>query len=323
MTPMTRRSIRAALILSVTAGPAMAGAGENALAFLKVGVGTDAIGMGQAYSSQVRDASALYWNPAGLPRVGGTDFLLMHNEFIADLRTEYAAAARSFGRHGVGISFNGLFTDDLEGRDENGVVTGDVGFYDLAFTLGYGYAITDEVTAGIGVKYVREYIGDPGADEDHVAQTLATDLGVQYHTRSFDLGAAITNLGSDIAFNQVQIVNTTGDGPIAGGAEFSLPVTVQGGVTYRPDFQVMEGGIEVALEGRQVSGEDFSTLFGVRYRYRDLAALSVGYRTGLDTEDLTFGLRVDKDALRFGYAFVPFDDDLGDSHRISLGYHLN
>jgi hypothetical protein len=320
---MTRRSITAATILTLVAGPALAGAGENALAFLKVGVGTDAIGMGHAYASQVADASALYWNPAGLPRVAGTDVLLMHNEFIADLRTEYVAVARNFGRHGVGLSFNGLFTDDLEGRDENGAVTGDVGYYDLAFSVGYGYAITDAITAGVGVKYLREFIGDDGADEDHVAQGLATDLGVQYHTPRFAVGLAASNLGADIAFNQVQLISASGPGAIAGGTEFSLPTTVQGGVTYRPDIEVFEGGVEVALEGRQVIGEDFSTLFGVRYRYRNLAALSVGYRTGLDTEDLTFGLRMDKDQLRFGYAFVPFDDDLGDSHRISLGYHLN
>ncbi len=308
--------------LALGASTALAGAGENGLAFLKIGVGTDAMGMGQAYTSQARDATALYWNPAGLTRVGGTDVYLMHNEYIADLRLEYAGVARSFGRHGLGLSFNGLFTSDLEGRDENGEITGDVGFYDLALTLGYAYAVNEDLSVGVGFKYVREFIGDPAADEDHVAQTIATDLGAQYRWERFSFGASVQNLSNDIAFNQVQIVNQSGAGPIAGGESFSLPTTVQGGVSYRPAAMIANGAVEVSLEGRQVSGEDFSVLMGARYLYRDLAALSMGYRTGLDTEDLSFGLRVDRDQLRVGYAFVPYSDDLGQSHRISVGYHI-
>jgi len=316
------RGLSVLAALSVVAVPAFAGAGQTGLAFLKVGVGTDAVGMGTAYASQAADATALYWNPAGLTRVNGTDVFLMHNEFISDLRLEYVAAARSFGRHGVGLSFNGLFTSDLEGRDENGQLTGDVGYHDIALTLGYAFALTDELSLGLGAKFLREFIGDPGATEDHVADGTAFDVGAQYHTGRFRLGASLSNLGADLAFNEVQTVAQSGPGETVGGTDFSLPVTLQGGVTFDPGVAFGEGGVELSIEGRQVKAEDFSILTGVRYRYRDLAALSVGYRSGLETEDLAFGLRVDRDALRVGYAFVPFSDDLGNSHRLSLGYHI-
>jgi hypothetical protein len=297
-------------------------AGETGMAFLKVGVGTDAVGVGHAYTSQVSDATATYWNPAGLPRIGGTDLCFVHNEFIADLRTEYAGVARSFGRHGLGLSFNGLFTEALEGRDENGEITGSIGYHDIAFTIGYGFSFSDALTAGVGVKYLREFIGDPGASDDHVASGIATDLGAQYHTGRFAFGAALQNLGSDLTFNEVQIITQSGPGEMIGGESLSLPVTLQGGVTMRPAWNVMNGGVELAVEGRQVRGEDFGVLLGARYRYQNVASLSVGYRTGLDTEDLTFGLRFDQERFRAGYAFVPFSDDLGNSHRISIGYRV-
>lgn len=318
------RSFAPALVLSFgCASTVLAGAGENGLAFLKVGAGTSAVGMGEAYASQVSDATATYWNPAGLVRTNGTDVLLMHNEFIADLRYEYAAAARSFGRHGLGVSFYGLFTSDLEGRDENGAITGEVGFHDLALTLGYGFAVNDELSVGGSVKYLREFIGDPGATEDHVATGAAVDVGAQYHVERFRIGGALRNLGGDMSFNEVDVVSTTGPGGTIGGEPFSLPVTVQAGVTFLPGFEVLEGGLEFAIEARKVKAEDANILFGTRYRYRNVAALSLGYRSGLDTENVSFGLDVFKDQLRVGYAFVPFQDDLGNSHRIAIGYHAD
>jgi hypothetical protein len=320
----TRPSIVGGILTLALAlpGVALAGPGETGLAFLRVGVGTDAVGMGNAYTSQVTDATATYWNPAGLARTNGTDVFLMHNEFIADLRMEYAAVARTFGRHGLGLSFNGLFTSDLVGRDENGEITGDVGYNDLALTLGYAYMVNDALSVGVSGKYLREFIGDPAATEDHVASGLAMDVGAQYHTGRFLLGLTAQNLGSDLSFNEVQVISQSGPGDLVGGEAFSLPVAVQGGVTFRPEWNVFQGGVEVALEARQVNDGTFSTHVGARYAYRDLAALSVGYRSGLDTEDVSFGLQLKREKLRVGYAFVPFSDDLGNSHRLSLGYHM-
>jgi len=309
-------------VVGMAAAEASFAAGETGLAFLKIGAGTDAVGMGNAYTSQVSDATATYWNPAGLPRIDGTDLVFMHNEFIADLRTEFVAAARSFGRHGLGISFNGLFTDDLEGRDENGEITGAVGYSDISFGAAYGFSFTDELSVGAGVKILREFIGDPGASDDHVASGVAADLGAQFDKGTLAFGIAFQNLGSDLTFNEVQIISQSGPGETIGGEDLALPTTLQGGVTVRPAWNVLRGGVELAVEGRQVRGEDFGLSFGARYRYQDIAALSMGYRTGLDTEDLTFGLRVDQDRLRVGYAFVPFSDDLGNSHRISVGYRV-
>jgi len=334
MKQMIAMSALVVLGLAAMAGAAHAGAGENILPFLKVGAGTDAVGMGYAYSSQVTDATATYWNPAGLARTSGTDILVMHNEFIADLRLEYAAVARTLGRHGVGLSFNGLFTSDLEGRDVDGSFTGNFGYSDLAFSLAYAFdfnglfsgglgRFADHFTSGFSVKYLREYIGDPMATRsDHIAQGLAFDFGAQYHTDRLAVGGGVKNLGGDMAFDEQIAVSLSGDQTVIGGEFFALPLIMQGGATYRPGLELMDGDVAVALEARKVRGEDLNVLFGVRYDYRNVGSLSVGYRSGLDTEDLSFGLKLNKDRLRFGYAFVPYSDDLGNSHRVSLGYHI-
>ena len=50
----------------------------------------------------------------------------------------------------------------------------------------------------------------------------------------------------------------------------------------------------------------------------DLARLQVGYRSGLDTQNISLGLGIGRGHIRGQYAFVPFRESLGDQHRISL-----
>ena len=40
--------------------------GTTAAKFLSLGVGSKAVGMGGAFTSVANDATAMYWNPAGL-----------------------------------------------------------------------------------------------------------------------------------------------------------------------------------------------------------------------------------------------------------------
>ena len=54
-------------------------AGATGMAFLKVGIGGRAAAMGGAYSSVSGDATAGYWNPAGLIGIEGKDVVLMHS----------------------------------------------------------------------------------------------------------------------------------------------------------------------------------------------------------------------------------------------------
>jgi len=84
---MTRRNARltlcAAAALLLTAHPALATkyAGE----FMKIPVGARAIGMGGAFSAVTDDATAPYWNPAGMVYLPYREAMLQHAEQFGSL----------------------------------------------------------------------------------------------------------------------------------------------------------------------------------------------------------------------------------------------
>ena len=57
-------------------------AGISAFQFLKIGVGARGVAMGESFVAVANDASALFWNPAGLVQFN-------QNEIIFDLLSEF------------------------------------------------------------------------------------------------------------------------------------------------------------------------------------------------------------------------------------------
>lgn len=99
----------AAILLVGTAASALGAkyAGE----FLSVGAGARGLGMGGAFCAVADDATAGYWNPAGLLSIQGQQAILMHSERFGGLvRYDYLGYGRSDGATGLGAS---LFRTDV------------------------------------------------------------------------------------------------------------------------------------------------------------------------------------------------------------------
>lgn len=296
------------LAVLVSAGPARADdPGLTVLTFLKLGAGAQAASMGDAYVSVADDASATYWNPAGLLGIRHNDLLAVHNAWIQDFRHEFASYGKHLGRHAVGVSFIGFYTADIEARDETGAYAGHFGYSDNAFGLSYAFQVTPTLGVGTTARYLRESLVGT-TDGDLSLNGWAFDFGARWQTpfTGVTAGAAVRNLGSQLSYN------------FAGAQSFDLPTALQAGVSYvRPDLG--GGAIRVAADFLGARGDNGSVRFGAEYTYRGQFLLGAGYKTGMDSEDMSFGVGYEN-RIKVHYAFVPIQNNLGSSHRISLGY---
>lgn len=305
--------LKLALAAALLIGPALPGParaedpGLTVLSFLKLGVGARATGMGEAYVSVVDDASATYWNPAGLLRIEHNDVMGAHHEWIQDLRHEFVSFGARRGKHGFGVSFIGLYTDDIESRDETGAFAGHFGFSNSSFSGSYAYQVTTSLGLGGSIRYVRESLVGT-IEGDFALSGLALDFGGTWTTPLEGVTAAATlrNLGGTLSYD------------FEGAQEFDLPTALQVGASYhRTNLQ--GGGLTVAADFLGGRGDDASFRFGAEYAYKGVFLLGAGVKTGLDNEDVSFGAGLQK-KLRVHYAFTPISNDLGSSHRITLGY---
>jgi uncharacterized protein UPF0164 len=301
MRPAVRAGALLVPLLLLASGPrhAAAAPGETGFAFLKLGVGARAMGLGSAYVAIADDPTATYWNPAGLAAIHGTQVTAMHNEWILDFRQEFAAVGTRLGPGGVGFSFSGFYADQFEQRDDTGTLTGHYGFNDIAATGAYGLNVTHGLDGGAAVRYVREMI------DNESASAVTLDLGARYRLgeSGVSFGGAVQNIGGDAKFV---------------AESFPLPLTWRLGAAASKNLASLKGRGTLSAEYRQARDDDGHFHLGAEYAYRERVALRVGEKFGYDDQGVSFGVGLMKDWFRFDYALAPISSDLGTTHFFSL-----
>jgi len=202
-----------ALLVSVAilspAQAAFSKVGTTGAAFLKIGVGRST-GMGDAFVAIADDASAAYFNPAGLARVN-RQAQLNHLDWIADVNHDNLAIVLPMTNFGT-VAFNvtALTMGEMEQttidnpstrlREDEG--TGlFFGASDMAFAVSYARIITDKLCFGVTAKVVQQTIWDMSAS------AFGFDVGLFYNTgfKSLRIGAAVTNYGTQLTFTGRQL----------------------------------------------------------------------------------------------------------------------
>ncbi|SVE36704.1 uncharacterized protein METZ01_LOCUS489558, partial [marine metagenome] len=183
---------------------------QAAVLFLLIEPGARASGMGESYVAIADDATASYFNPAALSGQERRNLNFTHMKWLPnladDLSYEFVAFSQPVPSWGGNVGINAALLDlgEQTRTDERGNSQGTFSSYDFSVSAAFGSSISDNLAAGIGLKFIRSNLADQGAGIERgkgVGSSFAVDLGVLWKaTPQLNLGAALRNMGPKITF---------------------------------------------------------------------------------------------------------------------------
>lgn len=301
-----------AMALIMTSAATAAGKGTSGGQFLRVGVGARGPAMGGAFGPVTDDATAIYWNPAGLSLVEKRNLEISYNAYFEDTSSQfvgYAHPTENRGTFGAGITLLGV--SDIDKRSVTGgdADTPDLGTFatrDMALSVGWGNKLEmfgGRTGYGVALKYVSSDL------ETESAATAALDMGLHHHFNpdmtGFSLSLAVLNLGGELKFED------EGD---------PLPLNIKPGLAWKRNFNSM-GKLTLALDSDILVNDGIAYVSpGFEWWINQMFALRSGYQIGRDDEagsGFAAGVGFRMGSVGLDYGFVPYGD-LGDTHRLSL-----
>jgi len=212
-----RKTILILLMLIISMGLAQQSfaVSEAAVLFLMIAPGARAAGMGEAFVAVADDATAVFWNPAGLAYQYGREVTIMHTPWLPGLASDmfYDFLAYKMDIEGVGTIGFGLVYINLgeqQGMDEFGNPTDRFLSNEFAMSASYGTTITENLAVGIGLRYIKSNLAPFGAGNEQgegKGSSFAFDFGLLYKfpflNKKLSWGMNISNMGPKIAYIDV------------------------------------------------------------------------------------------------------------------------
>lgn len=316
-----------------------------AVLFLLIEPGARAIGMGESYVAIADDATASYFNPAALAGQTARKLNFTHAKWLPgladDLSYEFLAYSQPVeGWGNIGINGALLNLGEQTRTGERGEVLGTFSSYDLALSAAYGADIGDNLSAGIGLKFIRSNLADQGAGIERgkgVGNSFAADLGLLWNiTPTLNFGAALRNLGPKIAYIDASQADPLPQHIVLGMAYEVLETEFHNMLLsvdlYKPliDDHSFAKNLLTAWTD-EAMGDEFKEMdlhVGGEYRYglsavkdESFLALRAGYSFDHDGDlkTPTFGLGLKYNLFQVDVAYITGDDTpMQDNTRFSL-----
>ncbi len=333
-------------LLTLSASPC---SGDKfAAEFLRLGVGARALGMGEAFVAVADDASAPYWNPAGLAYLDSRQVLFMHAEQFGDVinhdfisfamplddRDALSVSVIRLGVDNIPVTA-GIRPDSLEDVGADGILdpdNPDEGEGNGRFDPGEPFILRlhqNEVLWASDAEYAiffsyAKRIGEKlsvGGNFKLITQRLlglASSFGI-----GLDAGALYQATGHLMLGVRVGDFTTTRLFWDTGARETIRPTMIPG-LRYSREIPALRGAVNAAFDARitfegndgsQFEGDNVSAELrpGLEYWFRE----TVAARVGASGDRITAGFGLRYGGFGADYAFVGHEE-LDNSHRVSL-----
>jgi len=291
--------------------------GISTAQFLKIGVGGRASALGDAFVALANDASALYWNPAGLTQFDQNQVFFSHNSWVVDIDHDFLGLVYHLdATNAFGVAITSLRMQDMPVTTEFAPFgTGEYfGFSDIAFAITYSRKMTDQFSFGGTVRYIEETL------DKLKMRGVMIDLGTYYWTGlgTTRFAVAVSNFGNQLAPDGKVVL--IGKREKSDWQSFSPPTIFRIGFAFEP-YQTEEHKITASLQLNHPNDNSENLVTGIEYNWQSIVYLRGGYKFNVDEQDYSLGagFNVPLSIADFtlDYAFSNFDR-LGSSHRFSL-----
>ena len=261
-----------------------------------VGAGARALAMGGGFTSLADDASAVFYNPAGLAVLEFQEVSFMHMELLEGTACNYASWAYPFlSQGGFGIAYMRIGTNDIIRR--SGFV--ELGSFDYATSqllISYGRNLREELALGLNLKVVNQTL------DTYSDYGVGLDFGV--------MADLYKNLSAGVIIRDMipasLKLDTTSE---------LTPLTVAGGLSIKQIKLTGRATLTASFELEKVENRSIKVHTGVEAVFDRAYALRMGY----DRDNFSFGVGLAYRRLKIDYAYK-FLDYINDSHRFSLSF---
>jgi hypothetical protein len=253
---------------SLIAQPKYSEMAGKAGAFSRLGFGPRGIGFGNAMSSIIEGELVSYYNPAVTPFQENNSFIAGYSFLSLDRALNFLSYTRKFDfysasdsvaetrkpRTTAGISAGILNSgvSNIDGRDNNGISTGELSTSENQFFMGLAARISEKLSLGVNIKfyYYKLY-------EEINSNSLGFDVGALYRlNENFNISLVITDINSKYKWDTSPVYEQNGI-----VSEDKFPNLRKIGVSYRNK----KIGILGAIEFENSSAETNILRAGVEY----------------------------------------------------------
>jgi hypothetical protein len=274
---------------------------DSGLASLKIVPGVREAGMASTGVASAQGPQAIYFNPAAISRDNNFMVNLYYAKWFLDTHHQSLFVVRPLKIFNIGFGVVNFSYGEVENRD-NKPTEEPIGYFnpqDYSFFLTLSRALDSRTAIGVSGKFYYQKIFEKAVSAGGI------DVGLKFDVmEKLALGFSIINFGSTMRYIR---------------EKFWLPTEAKAGASYNLPLgnHSLIGALDLSYLPYD---KKFNAGIGAEFSLNNLIFLRAGVSPFSETDKISSGLGVKLNKFRLEYAFSPYTENLGATHRFSVGF---